>query len=86
MQTFQRLIEVKACAAFDNVLLVMNICVNHFTQIQNFRLLIHKSNHNCAESFLHLSIVIQIVKNNVCVRVALYVNYKMHVCVGLIAC
>ena len=65
------LIEVVARAAHDHVLLVFQIVVEHLVQRKHLRLAIHQRQHDRAESFLHLRVLVQVVEHDGGIYVAL---------------
>ena len=92
LQTFQ---NVGSCFSFsfvingaadNDIFLMIDVTIQHFTNVQNLRLTVHKSQHNYAEGVLHLGIFIQIVQHNVCCRIFLHFNHNAHthILVGLV--
>ncbi|MMZ66910.1 hypothetical protein D1872_294440 [compost metagenome] len=62
--------KLKLGSSTDNLNLMLQIVIEHFAQIQNFRLFIHDGQHIDPESRLHRCMLVQIVKHNVWIHVA----------------
>ena len=65
------LVEVVACAAANDVLLMLQIVPEHALERQNLRLAVHQRQHVHAEGILHLGMLVKVVQHHVGVHVAL---------------
>ena len=80
------LVQIVARAAHDDVLLVLEVMVEHLVQGEHFRLAVHQRQHDRAEGFLHLRVLVQVVEHDGGIDVALELDDDAHtLAVALVA-
>ena len=86
MRAGERLVEVKARAAGDNVLLMLQIVVHHVAQGEDFRLPVDQREHVRAERLLHRRVLVERIQDDLRVNIFLQFDDDAHpLPVGLIA-
>ena len=75
VQPFPCLIKVVLRAARYHVLLEAHIMIQHFPKVKHLGFAVHKAKHYHPERILHLGMLIKLIQHNVCVNVALEIDY-----------
>ncbi len=74
MRPFFRLIQIEACPPRHNLLLMLEVFLQHLLEVQHSRLAVHQRKHDCTKGILKLCIFIKLVQYNVCVCVLFQVD------------
>ena len=74
----QALVQVVLGAAGDNVLLVLDIPVQHIAQGKDLGLTMHQRQHDHAEGILQLGVLVQVVEHHLGLHIALKIDDHAH--------
>ena len=85
MIPFFRLIQIIFRPSGDNILLMLQIKLQHFQKVKHLRLIIHQGQHDNTEGILHLGVLVQQIQDHVGIGVpAQFNNYTGSFPVGFI--
>ena len=85
MGAFLRFFELVLRAAGDDVFLVLDVVMKHLLEVQHLRLAVDEREHDDAEAVLELRVLVELVQDDVRVRVAAQVDDDAHAAaVGLV--
>ena len=78
MSTGQGLIEFKPAAARDDIFLMIQIVGQNLFQRQNPRMAVDESQHDDPEGFLELSVLVQLVQDDIRVNIGAELDDDAH--------
>ena len=78
MKPLPCLVKIELCPSGNDVLLVLQIVVQHLAEVQHLRLAVHKCNHDNAEGILELGVLIEVVQYYIGIDILLQFDDYAH--------
>ena len=72
------LLEIVARAPRDDIFLIRNVVVQHFLEVEDLRLAVDERQHDDAEAVLQLRVLVELVEDDIRIRVAAQVDDDAH--------